>query len=156
MHAALTYFAFGSAIALAGVEFVAVDYLWKEKFFNKLLIVSIVSSCLGLLLEASGTLQQPTGATFTIMAYPSAFLAYFQILRWLYKRIRSTEPYVTSASGALGGPPLDSYISAGRDGRRRKYEKGRRISAWDFAFTFLLVLPPILAVGWLLAFLYRD
>lgn len=136
------------------IIFVRAEQLWKPRFANACLIISLSCATAGLVLEIIDGLHQPTGATVVIMFFPLAFLGYFQLIRWLFKKWKKTEPYITSASSVIGDLPLDLFTSANKDDKKRKFDKNRRIMLADFVFSFAYSLVPILSFFLLMAWIY--
>ncbi len=142
----------GFAFAVSLVAFAGSDYLWRKSFFNKCLIAAIISGLLGLIFEFINLFQFKTGITAVSMLFPLIYLGYFQFLRWIFKKWKGTEPYITSVSSTIGTNPLDIDD---KDGEKRKYPKGRKIMESDFLFSFLQALVPIFTIFFLLAFVFE-
>lgn len=145
----LTYISFGYSFIVSLIAFGGSDYLWKNSFFNKCLIAAVLSAFVGLIFEFINLLRKENGLTVVVMFIPLIYLGYFQLFRWIFKRWKGTEPYITSASSTIGGTPIDIFDT---DGNKRKYQKDRKIMASDFLFSFLQGLVPIGTI-WFLLFL---
>ena len=147
---ALQTFAFGISVAVSIYFYVAADHLWKQEFFKNCLIVSVAFFIVGICLDVFRLVDVEPGIASGVMSAPIVYLGYFWLLRFVYKRKYGTEPHITSASSTIGAPPLDMFSSAQKDGKKRKYPKGRRITHADFGFSFLQALaPPFTIIAWI-------
>jgi len=94
------------------------------------------------------------GATLTIMFFPIVFLGYFQLIRQVFKKLKGTEPYITTSVSSVGQPPLNLFDSSNKDGNNRKFDKDRKIMLADFVFSFAFALVPALSLMLLMAWIY--
>lgn len=140
------YIAYGFSFLAVIIPFCGCDYLWKLTFFKKCLALAIISGLTGVILEVTNSLEQKSGQTLVLMSVSLVYLTYFQIFRWIFKRWYGTEPHVTSVSSSIGEPPLGLFTSENKDGKARKYEKGRRVMIADFVFSFAQALVPIFTI----------
>ncbi|MGI8555565.1 MAG: hypothetical protein ACR2LT_04310 [Pyrinomonadaceae bacterium] len=137
---------FGYSIIVGITAFAYSDSLWKKNLFNKCFAAAILSGISGLVLEVTDVFHLGTGVTIIIMIAPLIYLAYFQLFRYYFIKWNGTEPYVTSSSSVIGATPLDMFSKASKDGKKRKYEKNRKIIGDDFTFSFFQALVPIFTI----------
>ena len=148
------YLVYGSAGLLTLIVFVRSGHLWKPRFFKPCFVASLICGALGIVLEVTRALAEPTGATLVITFIPLFFLSWFQFNRWAFKRWKGTEPYITDLASVVGGKPLDLFASENKDGITKKFSSDRRIMTEDFAFTFSIGLIPALTILLAIAFVY--
>ena len=132
------------------IIFVRADHLWKERFKKQSLFAATVVLLVGIALEVSDVLNQKRGLTIVLMSVPAVYLAFFLVGRFIFMRLYGTEPYVTSSSSTVGSPPLDIYAASGKDGRKRKFDKTRRIMTADFVFSFVHTLGAVFTIMFLI------
>lgn len=91
----------------------------------------------------------PTGSSgswlLVTFLIPLVYLGCFEALRSVYFRIFHENPCITSISSRIGAAPLNGLLT--------QYPKDKRISGWDFAFTFAQVGLPIAVISILIWFL---
>ena len=117
------------------VPFVLSDDLINHKFFYRYcLLASLPWALFGVVLVAVG-IQGYSLATITIFFIPLVYLTTFELLRRVYFYKLGENPYVTSVSSVIGGRPFPGIFS--------KPNKKKRITVWDFAFSFAQAMIPI-------------
>jgi len=150
----LLYLAYGYAFLAAIISIVRADSLWKPRVFKSCLYISLPCAGLGLIMQTTDLQYQLNGATLMIMFFPIVFLGYFQLIRQVFKKLKGTEPYITTSVSSVGQPPLDLFDSSNKDGKKRKFAKDRKIMLADFVFSFAFALVPALSLMLLMAWIY--
>lgn len=149
LDAARSYIVFGATFVVSLIIFVRSDHLWKDRFRKQSLYAAAVVLLIGIALEFSDLLNQKRGLVIVVMSVPAIYLAYFLTGRNIFMRLYGTEPYVTSSSSTVGSSPLDLYTATGKDGRKRKFDKTRRIMRGDFVFSFVSTLGAVFTIMFL-------
>jgi len=142
----LRYFAFSISIGVGIFFFVAADFLWKKEFLLNCLLVAAFLFIAGILFEIFHLVDTRSGIAAIIMAVPMIYLGWFSLLRFLYKRRYQAEPHITSRVSRMGGRPEDLFSAAEKNGKYKKYPKGRAIIAADFVFSILQALAPAFTI----------
>lgn len=125
---------------IGGIPFAFSDDLINNRRFFK---ICFAGSILWFVIGSVFTFLDINGVSekwlFVIFSIPLIYLCCFEILRWLFKRYKGEEPYITSASSVIGGRPLPGFFG--------KYPKTKNISAADFVFSFAQFFIPLGLLG---------
>ena len=133
-----TYICFGFSFVIVLLEAILSGQLWKSRFSQTFLYISLIYALIGTVLELTKYLGQATGLTIVTMGIPLYYLANFQLFRLIFKKNLNTEPYVTVYS-RIGSPPNGIFASENNDGDIRSLIKIVRL----WRRILFLVLRPI-------------
>lgn len=144
---AANWIVYGFSVLVVVYIFALSDYLWEAGFFKKCLILALALAAAGVILEFTKAFDTETGLTLLVTFMPLVFVVNYQTWRRLFIHRYGTEPYLTSPASMIGGVPLGLFDSTNIKGKKRQFDKDRRIKLADFIFSFAVgMIPALIAI----------
>lgn len=131
------------AVIVTIVSVAISSYFWKRSIFSIFFVLALAVGAWGLVLTKSGVLDKRNWGKAGLMFFPLIYLICFQLLRFVFRKWKGTEPYITGVSSRLGHPPDELEAEKALNKTSGRFEPDRVIMLSDFAFSFLQVLVPI-------------
>lgn len=140
--------AVGLAFAVYVGTLIVANHLWKPPYLVGALSAVLISALLGVVLRITGVFPHTQGLAFVVLMFaPLIHFLYFQVFRFLFKKWKRTEPFVSVRSGLqIGDPPTALLASENIYGDRRKFDETRRLMWSDRVFGIFQAVVPMITI----------
>lgn len=151
--------AIGFAFSIYLATMIVANHLWKPPYLIGAAFAALISASLGVALEVTKVFPQKQGMAFVVLMFvPLIHLVYFQVFRFLFRKWKGTEPFVSVRSGLRIGDqprPLTDAENIYHD--RMKFDETRKLMWADRFFGISqAVLPLVTTFVLLLVALIYD